>query len=490
LKKKLKNTTIFLLFICALFFGCKKESAKIFSTNKHIDSLLITVNKTIDNNTKLIIADKIFKKMEGGDLDSISRIRYMNLARIYLSINDLKYTKICELLISNPAESINHNEISFLNYILGNYYYKIANYEKSFLHLSKAEKSFAVLNNRYYLCYVMSTKADILTFKNDYSGAEILSIKSLKIAKELKKEDLIYSCYLTLGSSLAGLNNYDKAIGYYNKAIETSYKLKNSPEYPELRVMPYNYIASVYKKEKNYIKTLKIVQQALKFDNFKKNNSEIYCYLTNNLGYSKFKLGDKSSLNQFQETLKIGDSIKSIPIQITSKTYLGEYYLTEKDTVKANFYLKEAQSQAHKNNIFEDELKILQLLALSNPVKEGFYSNRYIQLNDSLQNIERTTRDKFARIEFETDEINSQKEVITKEKDNLQYQLYLIIGIAILSLMLLVLWFQNESQKARTRELLLEQEHQKDKEEIYQLMLNQQQKIDEGKQFQKICTMA
>ena len=476
---------IILLFSSILFFSCKKEDAGFFNKNQNIDSLLLTVEKSKSVNYKLKTADKIVEYIDQNKLDSISRLQYMALARIYLSLNDLKYVKICELLISNPSVPINHQEISFSGYILGNYYYNIDNYEKSFLHLSKAEKSFTVLNKKHYLCYVINTKANILTFKKDFVGAEILSIKALRIAKQEQNNLLIYNCYLTLGNSLMGLNNLEKAIEYYNIAIETAEKLKSDPNYLSSKLQPLNYLSLVYQKQKQYYQAIKITKKGLAILENKNKEILIYSYLTNNLAYSKFKLGDKSSLKQFQETLQIGYSIKSIPIQITSKTHLGEYYLAEKDTVKANFYLKDAQLQAHKNNIFEDELKILQLLTKANPIEENFYSNRYIQLNDSLQNVERATRDKFARIAFETDEITTQKNSLTLEKEYLSFQRWMIGAISLFSLIIMVLWFKNKSQKAKTRELLLKEEQKKAEAEIFQLMIDQQNKIEEGKSAEK-----
>ena len=52
-------------------------------------------------------------------------------------------------------------------------------------------------------------------------------------------------------------------------------------------------------------------------------------------------------------------------------------------------------------------------------------------------------------------------------------------------LLVVLLWFMNKSQKAKTRELLLKQEQQKANEELYQLMIEQQQKIEEGKNIEK-----
>ena len=106
-------------------------------------------------------------------------------------------------------------------------------------------------------------------------------------------------------------------------------------------------------------------------------------------------------------------------------------------------------------------------------------------MNDSLQDVERATRDKFARIEFETDEITNQKEIVSKENNTLYMRIYIISGFGILSLLVIVLWLMNKSQKAKTRELLLKQEQQKANEAIYKLMIGQQQQIDEGKNIEK-----
>lgn len=494
----MKNFLI-ILISTLLFYSCKKEKSGNFTLNSKIDSLINQANKSTDYSLKLRNANTVLYELKQNELDSVTRKNYVELTRIYFSLNNLKYVEICKLLISKPSKKINHYENSFYNYLLGNYYYSISNYEKSYFHLSKAEKSFVILKNKSYLGYTLHTKADILTFKKDFISAEILSVKTLKIAKNLKNYELIYSCYLTLGNSLNGLNNFEKAKEYYDKAVICCENLKSNPNYISFNVMPRIYLSQIYQKQKKYNNAIQSAQKGLNFIKDKNKEILLYCYLTNNLAYSKFKLGDKSSLNQFQETLKIGDSIKSIPIIITSKTYLGEYYLTEKDTLKANFYLKDAQLLAHKNNIYEDELKILQLLAQANPVKESFYNNRYIQLNDSLQNVERSTRDKFARIEFETAEITEENKIIIKKNTTLNYILWLLFGISLLSILLIYMQYRNNIQKAKNRELILIQEQQnaeirelnllqeqkKAEAEIFQLIITQQNKFEEGKNSEK-----
>lgn len=478
----MKNFIFFTVLICTLFFSCKKESSSLSNKGQKLDSLLVKAENSSNSKFKLKICDSIFEIMNRDKLDSISKKRYMVLARIYQSLNNSKCITICELLISNPSRPSNFSDISYSNFLLGNYYYNVAEYEKSFYHLNIAEKSFRTSRDVEYAGFSIISKANILTFKKDFVGAEKLAIKALKIAKKHNFYLLKYHCYITLGNSSNGLNNYDKAIEYFQKSILECEKFKSDPNYLSYKLQPILYTSNVYINQKEFKKSIEVTKEGLINKNI---DRSVYCYLRNSFAYSKFKLGDKTAFNYFIETLKVGDSLNFAPIQITSKTYLGEYYLAQKDTAKANFYLKDAQKQAHVNNIFEDELKLLQLLSKANPDDKSFYSNRYIILNDSLQLVERATRDKFARIEFETDEITTERNSLSEEKKYLTFQILVIVGISILAIIIIILWFKNNSQKAKTRELLLKQDQQKANEEIYQLMMEQQQKIEEAKNIEK-----
>jgi len=479
-----------LLIFCSVFFlSCthKKRDTTYLNPVKNIDVL---IKKASDKNNDIYQrtyfankADSIILKTNN---DLVTNDNYIKLANVFFELgNKNKYHSIANQLYKKSKFINNNKGISESTYCIANYYYVSTEYDSAFFYFKKSENAFIYNNDKVTAAFIKNLRANILTFKKDYVGAEKLSVEALKIAKENKYDLLIYNCYLTLGNSLTGLNNYEKAIEYYKKAIEKTNDLKKDPQYLNLKTQPYNYIADVYQKNLEYKKSITIVNQILQFDNFKKNDIAMYCYLTNTISYSKFKLGDKSSLNQFKEILKIGDSIDNIPIQITTKTNIGEYYLTQHDTFKAIDYLKDAQKIAHKNNIFEDELKILKLLEQANPNLLNFYSDRYIKLNDSLQDVERATRDKFARIEFETDEITSQKEIVSKENNLLNKRIWIISVFGLLSLLVIILWFMNKSQKAKTRELLLKQEQQKANEAIYQLMIDQQQQMEEGKNIEK-----
>jgi hypothetical protein len=85
---------------------------------------------------------------------------------------------------------------------------------------------------------------------------------------------------------------------------------------------------------------------------------------------------------QFEETFKIG-SIGNTSVQITSKTFGGEYHFKSKKLFKSQLLLKK-RNYKHIKIIFEDELTILKLLTLANPQK-----NSIIQVvHDSLHDME------------------------------------------------------------------------------------------------------
>ncbi|HSD15476.1 MAG TPA: ATP-binding protein [Flavobacterium sp.] len=372
-----------------------------------------------------------------------------------------------------------------LGYI-GDYHYYDFRYDSAYFYYSKAEKIQRGNNKKFVLDNrIKYNKASILLFEKNFAEAEVEFVKVLKTAKLDKDEKMIYDCYLALGIAQRSMNNNQGAIEYYYKALKQTDNLKNDSQYNLLKAQPYNYIALALQNERRYFEAIKISEIGLNVFNSKEINPTFYCYLINTYSYSKFKLGDDSSLEYFKKTSIVGDSLGNIHIQLNSKLYLSEYYQSKKDSALAKQYANEARTLAHSNKIFEDELKALELLAKIDPQNDSAYNKRYIILNDSLQNVERATRNKFARIEFETDEITNQKNLVEAENDKLLAQRWMIVGFSLFFISLLILLYVSHLQRSKNRELQHLQQQQKANEEIYKLMLDQQQKIEEGKQIEQ-----
>ena len=72
-----------------------------------------------------------------------------------------------------------------------------------------------------------------------------------EIVTQKKYVDDIIACYITIGNCLEGMNNYDKALDYYNKALVKLEDLKQLPQYFNLKNQTHNYIAKIYQKQNN-----------------------------------------------------------------------------------------------------------------------------------------------------------------------------------------------------------------------------------------------
>lgn len=432
--------------------------------------------------------------------DSIRRNKMIKDANTeILNGNSIAFFKISSTI---EKEALTHSDTIGLLYAkmnLGYYYYSSKhNIDSAYYFITSAEKLSQKTKSKELLENLQQYKADILWSQNNYVEAQAYSIKVLNLLKVRKNLALEHTCYVTIANSTVALNKYDDALKYYQKALtiiknnEALFNISNA-------AIIHSYIANIYLKKNNNKKALEFTKRGLNNKKLRQEDIKVYCYLKNTLAKCIYKTQKEEALSIYTETLKIGDSLNFSPIQVSTRLQLGEYYLFYNETLKATSYLNKARELAHQNKIFEDELLILKLLSKTNPSQSSFYTERYIHLNDSLQAVERATRDKFARIEFETDEISSQKNLIEIQNKKLNTQLILAVGFALFLVLSLYLWFRNKSNKAKIYELGLLQEkqelennelllmqEQKDKDaEIYQLLLSQQEKIEEGKQLEK-----
>lgn len=480
---------IFIVSLFIILFSCNKKSlnsARIRNI-KEIDTLLYKAdNPKIDAKKRLIYADSVANILKSKDNDSIIRYYYFELSDSYYNLGESeKNVKVCRRVYIMSLISKDTLGVAKSLYYIGDYHYSKFNTDSAYFYYTKAEKTYLATANEEDILRLKFNKANVLFLEKDFLGCEIAVIDIIKIAKEKNRTRLIHDCYNTLGNALSSLNDWKSALEYYNRAFAMTAELKEDPQYLILQAQTNNYIGIVYQKQKKYGIAANYFKKALTNDDLKNSVPYLYTSIVNNLAYSNLNLGNISSVSQFNEALQINDNINYIPGLVTSKLNLSEYYLTLKDTTKAIAYSKEALQKAHENRLFEDELRSLKLLAKIDLSKAITYNNRFIKLTDSLQNNERATRNKFARIEFETDEILVEKKIIETEKDKISNQRWVILGFSALTLLVMGLLYVARMQRAKNKELQLEQEKQKANEEVYSLMLDQQSRVNAGRDAEK-----
>ncbi|WP_353087798.1 tetratricopeptide repeat protein [Flavobacterium sp.] len=350
--------------------------------------------------------------------------------------------------------------------------------DSAYTYYLRAEKNFKKLKNNLELAKVYLNKSVVQYNVGDFSGASLNASKSYFLLKNLPKSELLLYQILTISGNIANeLGEYEKALDFHKKALEIVKTNDFKNDQPNIGVC-LNNIGNTYKNKGEYKKSIDYFQKGLKDDNLK-NDPELLALLYDNLGYSKLKLKKYDDLpNVFFKAKKISDSLNFISTSIFTVIHLSEYYSTVGQPANAINYAKIALFKSKKENFSAGVLVSLKQLSLVDKLNSSKYTESYIKLSDSLQTVERNSRDRFAKIELETDEILQQKDSLEKKNRNILN--YFIGTIAVGGLL-----FFMRAQRAKSRELLLRQAQQRANEDIYRLIISQQNKLEEGRVLEK-----
>lgn len=459
--------------------GFKKnntEEGKYVLVNKYLN---LAQDDELDKTYRIKCSDSAFLELIKLDNDSLNRRSFFKVANRYYSLYELeKYHEVSKKVLYLSIESNDSLSVARAQYYIGDYFFEKTKNDSAYYFYTKAEKTYLSVKSEMDLANTILHKAYILLYEKDYLGSEITTIKALNFSEKHKDNLVKYQCYVNLGSSLLGLNNFEKALEYHNKALHQIEKLKNEACYEIFKAQTHNNIGLVYLKNNKYTEAKLSFVKGLQIKNIEKTQPLLYASLLDNLAYTKFKTNDFTAFNDFDESLKLRDSLGNLPGIVKSKIHLTEYFLSIKNPNKAFQLNYEAYKIAKDAKFHGEVLQALDLLSKTDVENGLAYSNEYIKLNDSLYSSERETRNKLARIEFETDEIIHEKEILSE-----QNKLIFVISLIVVSfgILLYIILYLRSKQK----ELIFAQEQQSANEEIYKLMINQQIKVDEVRNIEK-----
>lgn len=472
---------LLILFGFSLLIGCNSKEKKP-DIQKKLDfyyekSSDVNLTKT----SRLKFIDSIEQLVASSDYEDSTKIKnYFKIANRYFGVLEYeKYRDISNKILEISKSNNDSLNIARAEYYLGDYYFSTSKNDSAYYYYLEAEKKYETLNDKLNLASTKLHKAYILSYEKDFIGSEIETVKVLNVANEIKDQELIYECYVNLGISLSGLGNYEKALEYHQKSLSQIKKIENENYKPILQAQAINNIGFVYLNLGRYKEAGEIFAEGLKIKNLIEIQPVLYVSLIDNYSYSRFKINKNEGLNGFKTALEIGDKINDTYSKLNIRIHLVEYYLSKKDTSKALQYNEEANRLAKESKYNKEVLQTLDFYTQLKP-KEGLkYAKEYIKLSDSLQQQERLTRNKLARIEFETDEIIVEKEAISNRFRVILISSMLVISFGILFYIILY-------QRSKHRELLFSQEQQKANEEIYKLMLDKQEELEEAKKREQL----
>jgi two-component system NarL family sensor kinase len=483
----MKNLTVskrFLVIYLLLIhvFSCKKnQENKMLYHDQVRDSINYYIDNSIDDSNENISqknAEIAFEKAKKSGIDSLEIKAILNLAKVKFYNDDYENFKSLTdkgLVLAIKAKDSFHIGKSFS--YLGNYYMSNNKNDSAYYHFNQAAKMYRITGKDLELGNALLNMGIIQKSEKDFIAGEVTSIEAMRIFTKLENDKRLSSVYNTLGIISNELARYDEAIEYHSKSLD--YAIKAGMDYSS-QITSLNNLGVVYEGKKEYNKAIQSYQRALSFKSLPKQYPRSYAMLLDNLSHARFLSGDKTKLPEsYYFPLKIRDSIGDMVGKIINNIHIAEYFLAEKDTSAAKEHASEALKLAENNKRYGDMLTPLLLLSDIDRGKEGLLAaKKYIRISDSLQNEERKIKNQFARIRFETDEIEKKNKEISKQKD-------LFIAISAVLVMFGIFVYIIRKQQERNKELKFSRAQQEKNEEIYNLMLSQQRKLEEGRQQEK-----
>jgi len=409
-------------FVFIFLLGCnQKKNFKNKPILTTTDSVLFYVNQSKNTHFSFAKRHKLLIKayqLNKNKNDTIKNKNLLNITTQTYLLNDSLLFKKVNNEVLRLSEKLNDSaDIADAHWYFGSFFLNREIMDSAYYHYHSAYKYFKATHNNYYMGRMLFGMAFIQGRLNNPVESEILTYRAIEKYKPLNKNYRLYKCYRHLGLIYIDMDDFGKALNANKKALEYLKKIKQKGT---LYQETLNDIGLVYEKEGKHKKAVIYFKRALNTDSLKIKDPFFYAVLIDNLSYNKFKSGDTTQVS---------------------------------------------------NN--SGKLKALELLAKIDAPRATNYLNVYITLNDSLIKVERKLRNKFTRIQFETNEYIKETQLLTKQR------LWIILISFIVIFFITSLYFAKK-QQAKNKELIFEQQQQKANEQIYRLMIKQQTKLQEG----------
>ncbi|HCQ12583.1 MAG TPA: sensor histidine kinase [Flavobacterium sp.] len=428
---------------------------------------------------RVVANDNAFRYSQELDNTQRNRDTLFTILFQYYKLKDWKnFDKLSKnLLLKSISSNDSLNLVKVYRYKAGKFK-NTGVFDSSYYYYQKAEKIYFKLNDKLNYATVLLNKGIVQSIASDFLGAELSLIKAYSIFKMSDENQQLFETLNQLGVVYIELKEYENAVEYHNKALNVA-KMIDAKNNVNLQAISLNNIGFIYQSQKKYRKAISNYQKALIDKNLINENPELYANLIDNLAYSKLKIEDYSELpDMFFLALKTRDTLKLFSSLVVSNLHLSEYYQKRNDSLSSKKYGELALKAARTSKNPVDLIIALRQLSLTDKKNSVKLSAEYTKLSDSLQIAERNSKDRFARIQLETDELRQENfNLLEKNRNILSYFFGTVFFIGVLFLM--------KNQRSRARLLALKQAQQQANEEIYRLIISHQNQLELGKDLEK-----
>lgn len=464
---KVNYCIILLLVFC--FASCTKDikKQKHSELSNYLEQLKAS---SLDKKEKIGKIDSIFSTIQGEINSKPHREFLFELAGFAYNIKafDLYFKYSQDLLLLSQKAKDTH-DLAKAYYYLGDYYEDLVKLDSAYVCYSYAARFYKAKQDTLNEGMMQKSMAVILYEEGLFNQAEVEAFASIQKITPSQNTKYLLEAYITIANILDQNAQSEEAILYYKQALNLINNNDLNPKTTLPRVTIYNNIGYLYNNLQQYTQAEKTLLNGLASLSKDLQKSLVHAMLLNNLALTYIKTDQLEKAERLvHEAYAIRDSLQVPQGLISSYSRFGELYLAKKDTLQAVEYWKKGFKTSEKVKARNTALTNLRYLSLYDQAHAKEYTQRYYEINDSLKTLQIENRTKFARIEYETAQLEARNELLSQ-------RLTLFSILSILAILLSILIYIVFKQKMVQRRLLFEQTQQHDRELIYKLILQQEE---------------
>ncbi len=439
------------------------DSLEYYFTVANDDSMEIAIRRHCAERAR-ILTEKLPK-------DSIYVKNMFRVANRYWNLSDYEhYYEACRYI--RPHLSGNVNDLAKFNSYLADYFVKKAIYPDSIVKYTVIGRQLSRRAKNKDLELEMSLAlAQFRCVNDDYYGGQKLAWQCVKLAKDLHAKESLSRAYTLIGLTYFDSKEYELSVAFHKRSM--------IPGLPNAfyDLAKHNIGLSLMAKG-HYYPAIKAFKSNLK-STVRSSQIDLYATALDNIGTCYLKMGlFRKAFPMIKLSERIRDSIGSFAHIAQSKMNLSDYYARTGDTLSAIAYADTIKFRSHQLHFPVSELNALRKLLSLDKQHFAPLTERFLHLSDSLQLAERRNRNKFAQIEYQTSELKEQNQQLLTQNQKIT------IGASSVGVLLLVGLFARH-YRARKKEVQLLRERQAADDEIFQLLQQQQEKVEEGRKLEK-----
>jgi signal transduction histidine kinase len=471
-----------IFFICLIgiiIFSCKTKVKT--SDDIIIEKVNSLLDSSLDNSyplpKKIEFCNQAYREVQTIQNDTIR-----NQYAIITSFNfyDLKdFQSYYRILNETKLNTIKINDTTNLirayGY-LGDYYNDSFKNDSAYYYYYNSQKLALARKNNLTASRIILMKAQTQQNERDFLGAENSVYLALKLNSENNNPNITYEANRLLGIINVELNEFGKAFEYYNKALDIVEKRESEIVfYRNAKERLLSNIAEAHFKNKSYDKAIEFSAKVLNAEELIDVLPMTYALALELKTYSEYllkRITPEEALQKLKEVSKLRESYNFYPGQISTKIKIAEIQ-NSMGNIDSSFYLMEEVHQLAKNyNILNSQITILEKKAELFKTNQSLLLKEASILKDSLIKLERLSTEKFARIEFETDEFKKEAEKLAIRNK------YLTIS-AVLMLLIFMLMYVVYYVRAKAERLAFERQLIDSNQQVYHALLEGNKELEE-----------